>query len=655
MVMTAIGIGWGITWFVYAADYTRFTGPEVSTRRLFGVTFAGMFVPVVWLGILGAYIASAGGGVDPAQLVIAAFGALALPVLLLILHGPIATNIVVMYSSVLAVLSLDLKATQWKIAASGGVVSSIVLWGFLHSASFANSAAAWMSALVVWISPWAAITLIDFFVLRHGAVDADHLYRSPSPRWTEDVDWTAMACLVAGLVAGAMFMTTGIEAVQGPLAVAIGHVDLSVARRLAGRRHSLLPAQAVAKSHVAQRLKVHRVTPEREKESHVRLVHGKRQPPTGRPPARDQGADDAERVCPICCSPGSTTSVTPPTTARRSSPRHSTGSPQSWTSTATPRSSRHGSTKPTTTRSTICRGSRRSTRCRRGRRSSVTRRRGPAACWAACTGAKRVGVELIDPGVLRRLEGSLPDVDFVPIGRELYDVRIRKTPEEIRLLEDASIVNSLGAEAGHKAAEAGATDHDILAAVMGTLQASGPEFLSHSLCNHRRGDGGWFAEGTVLGEGDPYFFDIGVYGRHGYASDIARTGFVGGDTRTEIKQVYAKLLKAHEIGAELAKPGVRASQIDDAVNDYLRSEGLPTTPYSMGHGVGLRACELPTIYRGHLVDRDQTLVENSVISLNRRPGIEVDGEFMLLKVEDNYVVERDGLRRLSPAGYGLNF
>jgi NCS1 family nucleobase:cation symporter-1 len=226
-VMTAIGIGWGITWFVYAADYTRFTRHDVSTRRLFGVTFAGMFVPVVWLGILGAYIASAGGGADPAQLVIAAFGALALPVLLLILHGPIATNVVVMYSSVLGVLSLDLKATQWKIAVGGGVVSSIVLWGFLHSANFANSAAAWMSALVVWISPWAAITLIDFFVLRRGQIDPDLLYRPPSPRWVDDVDWTAMVCLAVGLVAGVLFMTTAIEGLQGPLAVAIGHIDLS--------------------------------------------------------------------------------------------------------------------------------------------------------------------------------------------------------------------------------------------------------------------------------------------------------------------------------------------------------------------------------------------------------------------------------------------
>jgi nucleobase:cation symporter-1, NCS1 family len=250
-VMTAIGIGWGITWFVYAADYTRFTRSEVSTRRLFGVTFAGMFGPVVWLGILGAYIASAGGGVDPAQLVIAAFGALALPVLLLILHGPIATNIVVMYSSVLAVLSLDLKATQWKIAVGGGVVSSIVLWGFLHSASFANSAAAWMSALVVWISPWAAITLIDFFVLRRGDIDPDLLYRPASPRWIDDVDWTAMGCMAVGLIAGVLFMTTAIEGLQGPLAVAIGHIDLSwlVGSLAAGVPYYFLKRRRIPLSH----------------------------------------------------------------------------------------------------------------------------------------------------------------------------------------------------------------------------------------------------------------------------------------------------------------------------------------------------------------------------------------------------------------------
>ncbi|MDV7087639.1 M24 family metallopeptidase [Rhodococcus opacus] len=269
-------------------------------------------------------------------------------------------------------------------------------------------------------------------------------------------------------------------------------------------------------------------------------------------------------------------------------------------------------------------------------------------------GATRVGIELIDPQVLALLKDELPRTEFVSIGAALYDARIRKTDEEIVLLEAASAVNSLGAEAGKAAAVAGVTDHDILAAVMGEMQAAGPEFLSHSLCNHRRGDGGWFAEGTILQDGDPYFFDIGVYGKHGYASDIARTGFVGGEPRKEIKDTYRKLLTAHRIGEEAAKPGVRVSEVDRAVNDYLEKEGLPRTPYAMGHGVGLRACELPTIYRSHLIDRDQVIVENSVISLEPETGLVIDGEFMLLKVEDNYVVESDGVRRLSLAGYGLD-
>ncbi|MFJ4229725.1 M24 family metallopeptidase [Paenarthrobacter nicotinovorans] len=272
---------------------------------------------------------------------------------------------------------------------------------------------------------------------------------------------------------------------------------------------------------------------------------------------------------------------------------------------------------------------------------------------AALKGATKVGIELIDPAILGRLQAVLPQANFVSVGQELYDIRIRKTQDEIILLEDASIVNSIGAEAGIEAAVPGATDHDILAAVMGKLQESGPEFLSHSLCNHRRGNGGWFAEGSVLREGDPYFFDIGVYGQHGYASDIARTGFVGGEARPEIRAVYEKLLNAHRIAEETAKPGVLVSKVDEAVNKYLSSEGLPTTPYAIGHGVGLRACELPTIYRHGLFDRDQVIVENSVISLEPETGIEVDGEFMLLKLEDNYLVQSDGVRRLSPAGYGL--
>lgn len=270
----------------------------------------------------------------------------------------------------------------------------------------------------------------------------------------------------------------------------------------------------------------------------------------------------------------------------------------------------------------------------------------------ALNGASRVGFELMDPQVLDMLRGALPRVEFVPVGAELYEARIEKTSEEITLLDAASKVNSRAADAALAAAASERTDFDVLSAAMASAQADGAEYLSHGVCNHRRGTGTWFAQGSTLREGDAYFFDIGLYGPYGYASDIARTGFVG-EPPKPVAETYRKLLAAHRVGEETAKAGVRASEVHAAVNAYLDRERLPRTPYAVGHGVGLRGCELPTIYRPHLVDRDHVLTENSVISLEPETGVMVGDQFVLLKVEDNYHVQRDGVRRLSDADYCL--
>ena len=50
-VMTVIGIGWGITWFTYAADYSRFVSKSVPEHKVYLASVFGQFLPVVWLGI----------------------------------------------------------------------------------------------------------------------------------------------------------------------------------------------------------------------------------------------------------------------------------------------------------------------------------------------------------------------------------------------------------------------------------------------------------------------------------------------------------------------------------------------------------------------------------------------------------------------------
>ena len=91
------------------------------------------------------------------------------------------------------------------------------------------------------------------------------------------------------------------------------------------------------------------------------------------------------------------------------------------------------------------------------------------------------------------------------------------------------------------------------------------------------------------------------------------------------------------------------ADIHAAINGYLHRQGFPITPYGTGHGIGLRACEPPTIHRRDRTSRDETLIEGMTIALEPETQVELDGVAILLKVEDNYVVESSGLRRLTTA------
>lgn len=176
-LLTAIGIGWGITWIPYASDYSRFVRVKVSSRAVFWSSALGMYIPTVWLAVLGACLASAGGGSDPSALVVSTFGVMAVPVLLLLVHGPIATNILNLYSCSLAALSIGVRASRWKITLVAGLVASAVLVVFVGADSFAHAFDNWMASILVWISPWAAIMLVDYFVLRRGQLDVAALYQ----------------------------------------------------------------------------------------------------------------------------------------------------------------------------------------------------------------------------------------------------------------------------------------------------------------------------------------------------------------------------------------------------------------------------------------------------------------------------------------------
>ena len=215
-LITAIGVGWGISWVTWASDYSRFVPRSVSSRSVFWYSYWGMFIPTVWLAILGATIASSANSLDPAVLVTKVFGGVvAILVMLMVLHGPIATNILNVYSSALAAVSAGIRATRIALGVLAGAVGYAVTLWFISNADFASKFDSWVVGLILWMSPWAGVILADFYLVRKQQIDVSELYADPERSAYGDVNWIGIGAFVAGLVAGWLFEFGLVTPLQG--------------------------------------------------------------------------------------------------------------------------------------------------------------------------------------------------------------------------------------------------------------------------------------------------------------------------------------------------------------------------------------------------------------------------------------------------------
>jgi purine-cytosine permease-like protein len=149
-------------------------------------------------------------------------------VLLMVLHGPVATNILNVYSAALAALSMGVRLSRTAIAMIAGVVGYLVTIYFVFQPSFAKAFDNWMISLLLWMSPWAGVILADFFVKRRAHIDVEELYREPERSAYGDINWGGIAAFLLGLIAGWTVEDGLVPALQGPISIRLlGGADLS--------------------------------------------------------------------------------------------------------------------------------------------------------------------------------------------------------------------------------------------------------------------------------------------------------------------------------------------------------------------------------------------------------------------------------------------
>ena len=281
----------------------------------------------------------------------------------------------------------------------------------------------------------------------------------------------------------------------------------------------------------------------------------------------------------------------------------------------------------------------------------------------ACAGKfNRVGAELgpesrltMPVGDFLRIKEAIEPVEIVDGDWLLRKQRMIKSPAEIAHVRHIAQIASAAYEALPKHIRIGDTERDACQAFQIDLMRRGAEKIPYLVGTS--GLGGYpcinlSPSDRVLGPGYLFIIDTGC-SYNGYYCDFNRE-FSFGAPSDQIRRAYDIVWRATESGIAAARPGQSTRDVWQAQAESLAAqtdsagrEIQHASTGRMGHGLGLRMCEPPSIQPD-----DESVLEPGMI-LTIEPGISfttpgVDGpESKVMIHEENVVVTEDGCALLT--------
>ena len=218
-ITLAAAFSYVMSWSPYGSDYSRYLPEKTPYRTSILNSFLGAFIGSFWLELLGAFVAiiapSASNSISalPAML-----GILGLPIVVAIMLGGVAANVLNIYTNALSALVLDIKTKRWIVVVIGGCLGLIL--AVYGAADFGGFYEQFLLLLDYWITPWLGIIAVDFFVLRRTSFSS--MSRIPGFSWRAIVSY-----LIGVLISIAFIPSIGYFGFTGPLAPLVGGADFS--------------------------------------------------------------------------------------------------------------------------------------------------------------------------------------------------------------------------------------------------------------------------------------------------------------------------------------------------------------------------------------------------------------------------------------------
>ena len=219
----------GYGWVMNANDFSRYLPPGTSRSRIVWAVALGGYIPSTLLCLLGAAVATAvSSATDPISGLPHAFSAwFLIPYLIFVIVQLFAINSVDLYSSGLTLQAIMPRIKRWQCV----LIDTTVAGGLTAVAIFSNSFNTFLTDfllfMIIWIAPWVAIFLVDWF-LRRGRYDSRSLLSGRAGiYWRRGgIHLPGVVAQLIGMLAAASWLDTTVW--KGPLSTATNGADFSV-------------------------------------------------------------------------------------------------------------------------------------------------------------------------------------------------------------------------------------------------------------------------------------------------------------------------------------------------------------------------------------------------------------------------------------------
>jgi Xaa-Pro aminopeptidase len=185
--------------------------------------------------------------------------------------------------------------------------------------------------------------------------------------------------------------------------------------------------------------------------------------------------------------------------------------------------------------------------------------------------------------------------DAEPVLQGLREV---KDEAEVALLRRSAEILSKSFEEFPSLVREGMTERDLGRKATEIIYANGATRVDDLLVQSgpNGGDPHWLPSDRKIRRGEGIVLDISSSFK-GYYADVTRTVSLG--TPRELRDVYAKVVEAEELGIEAALEGASVGDVDAAARNHLARAGLGKYfIHRTGHGLGLEVHEAPYIVEG---------------------------------------------------------